>query len=77
LSTGMPLPASARLSAMPAEAEGEWWHLFGLMRGLGRLDAEVAEAARAYEQDQTELNLRRLTGLAAARLELVQIEDDA
>ena len=77
LSAGMPLPASARHEAMPAEAEGEWWHLFGLMRGLARLDAEVAEAARAYERDQSEAAQRRLIGLANARLELVELDDEA
>ena len=76
LSASMPLPTSARADAMPAEAEGEWWHLFGLMRGLSRLDHEVAEAARAYERDQTEAAQRRLIGLANARLELVAIDDD-
>ena len=29
MSAAMPLPPSARPDAMPAEAEGEWWHLFG------------------------------------------------
>ena len=76
LSAAMPLPPSARPDAMPAEAEGEWWHLFGLMRGLSRLDDEVAEAARAHEREQTEASQRRLIGLANARLELVAIDDD-
>ncbi len=76
LSTAMPLPPSARAAAMPAEAEGEWWHLFGLMRGLSRLDDEVAEAARAYEREQTEAAQRRLIGLANARLDLVAIDDE-
>jgi DNA primase len=76
LSATMPLPPSARVEAMPAEAEGEWWHLFGLMRGLSRLDEEVAEAARAYADQQTEAAQRRLVGLVNARLELVAIDID-
>ena len=76
LSVSMPLPSSARPDAMPAEAEGEWWHLFGLMRGLSRLDDEVAEAARAYEREQSEPAQRRLIGLANARLELVDLADE-
>ena len=76
LSAAMPLPASARLEAMPAEAEGEWWHLFGLMRGLSRLDEEVAHAERAYADQQTEAAQRRLVGLVNARLDLVAVDPD-
>jgi DNA primase len=76
LSAAMPLPASARPDAMPAEAEGEWWHLFGLMRGLLRLDEEVEQAARAYAEQQTEAAQRRLVGLVNARLELVAVDPD-
>lgn len=76
LSAAMPLPPSARPDAMPAEAEGEWWHLFGLMRGLPRLDEEVEQAARAYKEQQTEAAQRRLIGLVNARLELVAVDPD-
>ncbi len=76
LSDGLPLPPSARPGAMPAEAEGEWWHLFGLMRGLARLDEEVAQAAQAFQLQPSEANQRRLLGLANARLELVEIDPD-
>ena len=76
LSAAMPLPPSARPEAMPAEAEGEWWHLFGLLRGLSRLDEEVAFAARAYADQQTEAAQRRLVGLVNARLDLVAIDTD-
>ena len=76
LSDGLPLPPSARPGAMPAEAEGEWWHLFGLMRGLARLDEEVAQAAQAFQRQPSEANQRRLLGLANARLELVEIDPD-
>ena len=76
LSAELPLPASARPDAMPAEAEGEWWHLFGLMRGLSRLDEEVAHAEQAFRVQQTESTQRRLIGLASARLDLVSIDAD-
>ena len=76
LSAAMPLPPSARPDALPAEAEGEWWHLFGLMRGRSRLDEEVAHAAAAYAEQQTEAAQRRLVGLVNARLELVDIDNN-
>ena len=60
---------------MPAEAEGEWWHLFGMIR-LARLDAEIAEAQRDYATRQTDDAHRRLIGLAQARLELVSHDTD-
>ena len=74
LSSAMPLPPSVRPEAMPAEAEGEWWHLFGLLRGLQRLDEEVADADRVFRSDQTEMAQRRLKGLLQARLDLVEFE---
>ena len=70
LSTGLPLPASIRADAMPAEAEGEWWHLFGMVR-LAQLDDEIAEAQRNYEATQDGAAASRLIGLRNARLELV------
>ena len=76
LSEVMPLPASARPEAMPAEAEGEWWHLFGLLRGLSRLDEEVADAARAFERDGTDAAQRRLIGLRTAWLDLVALDPE-
>ncbi len=76
LSADMPLPPSARPDAMPAEAEGEWWHLFGLMRGLSRLDEEVAQAEQVFRDQQTEAAQRRLIGLVSARLDLVGIDSD-
>lgn len=77
LSSALPLPGGARAEAMPAEAEAEWWHLFGLMRGLSRLDREVAEAARAYQEAPSGQAERRLVGLAHARLELIEPDHDA
>ena len=62
--------------AMPAEAAVEWWHFFGLMRGPGRLDEEVADAARAFVADPVPSAERRLKGLAQARLELFALDDD-
>ena len=75
LFAGLPLPPSIRPDAMPAEAEGEWWHLFGLIR-LDRLDEEIAEAQRDYATSQTENAYRRLIGLAQARLDLVSQDTD-
>ncbi len=76
LSAAMPLPPSARAGAMPAEAEGEWWHLFGLMRGLQRLDEEVAQADRDFREQPTDASQRRLQGLLQARLDLVDVDTD-
>lgn len=75
LSNGLPLPSSIRPGAMPAEAEGEWWHLFGLIR-LSRLDDEIAEAQRDYAATHTEAAHQRLIGLARARLDLVAHDTD-
>ena len=75
LSAGLPLPPSIRANAMPAEAEAEWWHLFGLIR-LARLDDEIAEAQRDYAERQTDAAHRRLVGLAQARLDVVSHDID-
>jgi DNA primase len=77
LSASMPLPPSARAGAMPAEAEGEWWHLFGLMRGLPHMNREIAQAEQEYRETETDAAARRLAGLALARLELTNIDPDA
>jgi hypothetical protein len=77
LSASMPLPPSARAGAMPAEAEGEWWHLFGLMRGLPHMNTEIAQAEQEYRDTETEAAARRLAGLALARLELTSMDPDA
>ena len=77
LSTLMPLPPSARPDAMPAEVESDWWHIFGMMHGLGRLDEEVAAAERAHVLEQSATTQRRLIGLANARLELMAVDTDA
>jgi DNA primase len=65
LSAAMPLAASARLDAMPAEAEAEWWHIFGLMH-RPRLEDEVAAARRAFAAAPDENSQRRLIALCTA-----------
>jgi DNA primase len=65
LSAAMPLAASARLDAMPAEAEAEWWHIFGLMHRT-RLEDEVHAARKAFAAAPDENSQRRLIALATA-----------
>ena len=65
LSATMPLAASARPDAMPAEAEAEWWHIFGLMHRT-RLEDEVAAASRAFAASPDEASQRRLIALCTA-----------
>jgi len=65
LSAAMPLAASARTDAMPAEAEAEWWHIFGLMH-RARLEDEVAAARQAFAAAPDEESQRRLIALATA-----------
>ena len=62
----MPLPASAASGAMPAEAEAQWWHFFGLL-DLGGLNAQVERAIRDFADDPTEHTERRLVALCNAR----------
>lgn len=61
-----PLPACMRADAMPAEAEEEWWHIFGLMH-RSRLDDEVSAASRAFVARPDEAAQRRLVALIEAR----------
>lgn len=65
LSAAMPLASSARSDAMPAEAEAEWWHIFGLMH-RARLEDEVAAASRAFAAAPDENSQRRLVALCTA-----------
>ncbi|HYZ63770.1 MAG TPA: toprim domain-containing protein, partial [Acetobacteraceae bacterium] len=65
LSAAMPLAASARPTAMPAEAEAEWWHIFGLMHRT-RLEAEVDAARRAFAASPDQASQRRLIALCTA-----------
>ena len=76
LSAAMPLAASARPDAMPAEAEAEWWHIFGLMH-RARLEDEVASARQAFAATPDEQSQRRLIALATALAALPVPEGDA
>ena len=60
----MPLPDCAGPDAMPAEAEAEWWHFFGLMNGP-RLEEEVAAARRAFIERPMRAAQRRLIALCS------------
>jgi DNA primase len=61
-----PLPACALPTAMPAEAEGGWYHYFGLMR-RNMLDHDVEDALLRYRSDQNEHNHRVLRNLSIVR----------
>src|SRR6202041_1670204 len=63
--TPFPLPACAALTAMPAEAEEGWWHIFGFLN-VQRLGEEVALAEAACAQDLTPQSQNRLLALKAA-----------
>jgi DNA primase len=71
----VPLPGCAAITAMPAEAEAGWWHIFGLMNG-GRLQEEVAQAERDFVARADASAQSRLIGLARARNELMQSDQD-
>ncbi len=75
LSAAMPLASSARPDAMPAEAEAEWWHIFGLMH-RARLEDEVAAAGRAFAAAPDATSQRRLIALATALEALPVPEQD-
>jgi DNA primase len=61
----VPLPACAALTAMPAEAEAGWWHIFGFLN-VQRLGEEVALAEAACAQNLTQQSQNRLLALKAA-----------
>jgi DNA primase len=61
-----PLPACALPTAMPAEAEGGWYHYYGLMR-RNLLDHDVEDALLRYRSDQNEHNHRVLKNLSIVR----------
>jgi DNA primase len=65
LSTALPSAASARPEAMPAEAEIEWWHFFGLMH-RSRLQDELAAAELAFVATPDQASQRRLIALRTA-----------
>jgi DNA primase len=72
-----PLPACALPGAMPAEAEGGWYHYYGLMR-RNLLDHDVEDALLRYRSDQNEQNHRVLRNLSIVRerSNRAQFEDD-
>ena len=72
----MPLPASARPSAMPAEAEQEWWHIFGLLR-IASLKEDVVRAGRDFTDTPTAGTQARLIALTEALDHLVNAQSDA
>ena len=76
LSAAMPLASGARPEAMPAEAEAEWWHIFGLMHRK-RLEDEVAAASSAFAQAPDEAKQRRLIALCTALDSLSAPDQDA
>ena len=61
----VPLPACASSTAMPAEAEAGWWHIFGFLN-VQRLGEEIALAEAAFRQDMTPQNQNRLIALKTA-----------
>ena len=61
-----PLPECAAPSAMPAEAEAGWWHIYGLMH-RSRLEEEVSSAMRDHAERGDDASQRRLIALATAR----------
>jgi DNA primase len=63
--TPVPLPACASSSAMPAEAEEGWWHIFGFLN-VERLREEVDLARRDMAKGLTEETQRRLERLKDA-----------
>jgi hypothetical protein len=63
--TPVPLPACASFSAMPAEAEEGWWHIFGFLN-VDRLREEVDMARQEAASALTADTERRLVALTSA-----------
>jgi DNA primase len=63
--TPIPLPACAAISAMPAEAEEGWWHIFGFLN-VDRLREEVDLARQEMAKGLTGETQRRLERLKDA-----------
>jgi DNA primase len=61
----MPLPACASDTAMPADAESGWWHIFGFLN-VEHLREEVALAEADATRNLTPDTQRRLTALSEA-----------
>jgi DNA primase len=71
----MPLPAGAASDAMPAEAESEWWHIFGFLN-VAHLREEVALAEKEAARDLTAETQRRHQALVVALWKVVRGEPD-
>jgi DNA primase len=71
----VPLPGYASPTAMPAEAEAGWWHIFGFLN-VAQLRQEVAAARAAFTQDASPGTERRLVALTAALGKVLSGEPD-
>jgi DNA primase len=71
----VPLPGYASPTAMPAEAEAGWWHIFGFLN-VAQLRQEVAAARAAFTQDPSPDTERRLVALSAALSKVLSGEPD-
>jgi len=71
----VPLPACAAVSAMPAEAEAGWWHIFGFLN-VDRLREEVSLARADAERNLNPDTQRRLLALTEALNKVLAGEPD-
>jgi len=71
----VPLPACASPAAMPAEAEGGWWHIFGFLN-LDHLREEVKLAETEAASNLTQETQRRALSLKAALNKVMAGEPD-
>jgi DNA primase len=71
----MPLPVGAASGTMPAEAESEWWHIFGFLN-VAHLREEVALAEKEAARDLTPDTQRRHQALVEALWKVVRGEPD-
>ena len=73
----LPLRSIAERGLAPMDVEAEWWHFFGLISGVERVDAEVAQASHDLAVRWDERAQRRLIALRLARQALVSDEPRA
>jgi len=71
----LPLPPSVLPTAMPAEAERDWWHFYGFLN-VEHLREEVALAKLEAERNLTADTQRRLSALRQALLRVESGETD-
>ena len=71
----VPASSNSQRDAMPAEAEAEWWHIYGLMN-RARLVEQIALARRAFEAEPDTVSQRRLVALCSALEALSDAEGD-